>query len=99
MLVGIFAIVLVFLIVLSIWLISGFRRWKRNLLSDLHTGSSIANTSVGPIEYALQGEGPVLLLIHGAPGGYDQSLFVMEKWPGKGFWFLPVPDLDTCKRL
>jgi len=85
MLVEILAIVLVFLIVLFIWLISGFRRWKRNVLSNLHMGSSIANTSVGPIEYTLQGEGPVLLPIHGAPGGYDQSLFVMEKWPSKGF--------------
>lgn len=36
--------------------------------------SKIANTSVGPIEYAEVGEGTPLLTIHGAGGGFDQGL-------------------------
>ena len=37
-------------------------------------GSRIADTQCGPIEYAEMGEGPALLLVHGAGGGFDQGL-------------------------
>jgi pimeloyl-ACP methyl ester carboxylesterase len=37
-------------------------------------GSRIAETQCGPIEYAEMGEGPALLLVHGAGGGFDQGL-------------------------
>lgn len=37
--------------------------------------SSVIETSVGPIEYRLTGEkGPVILFIHGTPGGHDQTM-------------------------
>ena len=36
--------------------------------------SVVANTAVGPIEYAEKGAGFPLLSIHGAGGGYDQGL-------------------------
>jgi pimeloyl-ACP methyl ester carboxylesterase len=38
------------------------------------TGSQIAQTRCGPIEYASAGSGPPVLLVHGAGGGYDQGL-------------------------
>jgi 2-hydroxy-6-oxonona-2,4-dienedioate hydrolase len=37
-------------------------------------GSQIAQTACGPIEYAVAGDGPPLLVVHGAGGGYDQGL-------------------------
>ena len=37
-------------------------------------GARIANTTIGPIEYAERGAGVPLLSIHGAGGGYDQGL-------------------------
>jgi 2-hydroxy-6-oxonona-2,4-dienedioate hydrolase len=37
-------------------------------------GSQIAKTACGPIEYASLGSGPVLLIVHGAGGGFDQAL-------------------------
>jgi len=37
-------------------------------------GSQIVQTPCGPIEYALAGSGPPLLMIHGAGGGFDQGL-------------------------
>jgi pimeloyl-ACP methyl ester carboxylesterase len=52
----------------------GFRRWKRNLLADLRSRSQIAQTSRGPVEYALDGAGSVVLYFHGTVGGYDQGL-------------------------
>src|SRR5437016_14636297 len=38
------------------------------------SGSQIANTPCGPIEYAVAGSGPNDLLIHYAAGGFDHGL-------------------------
>lgn len=41
---------------------------------SLATESQVVQTSVGPIEYQVIGEsGPVVLFLHGTPGGYDQG--------------------------
>jgi 2-hydroxy-6-oxonona-2,4-dienedioate hydrolase len=37
-------------------------------------GSRIARTPCGPIEYAVHGDGPPVLVVHGAGGGFDQGL-------------------------
>ncbi len=41
---------------------------------EVREGGRVIETAVGPIEYAERGEGPPLLSIHGAGGGYDQGL-------------------------
>jgi 2-hydroxy-6-oxonona-2,4-dienedioate hydrolase len=48
-------------------------------------GGRMANTSVGPIEYAEKGTGAALLAIHGAGGGYDQGLSTASDLVGNGF--------------
>jgi pimeloyl-ACP methyl ester carboxylesterase len=50
------------------------------LKAKLLTGSNIAKTRVGPVEYALAGEegAPPVLVVHGIGGGYDQGLLVTE---------------------
>lgn len=45
----------------------------------------MANTGVGPIEYAETGAGIPLLSIHGAGGGYDQGLANVADLIGDGF--------------
>lgn len=35
--------------------------------------AEIAQTPLGPIEYASEGEGTPLLVIHGSPRGWDQG--------------------------
>lgn len=42
-------------------------------------------TARGPVEYAIRGEGPVLLVAHGGPGGYDQALLLGELFSRNGF--------------
>lgn len=37
-------------------------------------GRQVADTARGPIEYAVAGEGPSVLVVHGAGGGFDQGL-------------------------
>lgn len=48
-------------------------------------GSRVAETPCGPIEYAIAGDGPPLLFIHGAGGGYDQGLAFGEPLARNGF--------------
>jgi pimeloyl-ACP methyl ester carboxylesterase len=40
--------------------------------------STTLNTGCGPVEYVSWGEGPAVLAIHGAMGGYDQSALLAE---------------------
>jgi 2-hydroxy-6-oxonona-2,4-dienedioate hydrolase len=45
-------------------------------------GSLIAQTPCGPIEYASIGQGPALLLVHGAGGGFDQTVDIARELAG-----------------
>lgn len=47
--------------------------------------SQVAQTRLGPVEYAIRGEGPALLSVHGGPGGYDQGLALAECFRKNGF--------------
>lgn len=49
------------------------------------TGSQVAQTPCGPIEYAVAGEGPPVLIVHGAGGGFDQGLGFAEPLAARGF--------------
>jgi pimeloyl-ACP methyl ester carboxylesterase len=55
-----------------IW--AGYQRDIRRERKRTATGSRIARTPCGPIEYAAAGQGPPVLVVHGAGGGYDQGL-------------------------
>jgi len=65
---------------------------------DLHqarirvsTGSQIARTPCGPIEYAVIGrEGPAVLVVHGAGGGFDQTLDFAPPFVDRGFRFVAM---------
>src|SRR5688500_17537671 len=49
------------------------------------TDSRIAQTAKGPIEYSMLGEGPAILLVHGAGGGLDQMLEFAAELAAGGF--------------
>lgn len=48
------------------------------------SSSELAQTPCGPIEYAVVGDGPPLLLVHGAGGGFDQVLGIAQALAGRG---------------
>ncbi|MBD3159544.1 MAG: alpha/beta fold hydrolase [Candidatus Lokiarchaeota archaeon] len=83
-------ITLVFLLVILVWTVISFRGWKRKITNTLREESEVANTARGKIEYALQGNGPVVLMLHGAPGGYDQGSLDMDMWVNEGFSLLTI---------
>lgn len=68
----------------------GFFTWKKRKLNKLNHASNIINTKVGPIEYCLVGakKDPVVAVMHGAMGGYDQALLEKEELLSHGFRIL-----------
>jgi 2-hydroxy-6-oxonona-2,4-dienedioate hydrolase len=53
-------------------------------IARVSTGSELALTACGPIEYASVGEGPVVLLVHGAGGGFDQPVEMARELAAHG---------------
>ena len=64
-------------------------RWKRDLVAELKAGSTVIETDKGLIEYTIHGEsGPFVAVMHGAPGGYDQTEALFSDLFGKGYRIL-----------
>jgi pimeloyl-ACP methyl ester carboxylesterase len=60
-------------------------RYRRDLAEArrrLEGQSQIVQTRLGPIEFAARGEGPPVLVVHGAAGGFDQGLLLAEALGG-----------------
>jgi pimeloyl-ACP methyl ester carboxylesterase len=65
-----------------------YKNYQRDLAFErnrVSADSRIAQTPCGPIEFASVGEGPALLLVHGAGGGYDQGLDFAQDFARLGF--------------
>jgi 2-hydroxy-6-oxonona-2,4-dienedioate hydrolase len=57
-------------------------RYERLRIAD---GSQVIATRCGPIEFATAGRGPAVLLVHGAGGGFDQTLDVAQELAAHGY--------------
>src|SRR5579864_8059557 len=55
-----------------------FLFWRRDVIAGLTAHSTVVQTARGPVEYALYGAGPPVLILHGTPGGYDQIYEILE---------------------
>ena len=63
--------------VLVIMIYARFRRDMRAARKRLRgDGSQVIETGCGPIEYATDGEGDPVLVVHGVFGGFDQGLVI-----------------------
>jgi pimeloyl-ACP methyl ester carboxylesterase len=84
------AIVLVFGLV--VFVAVTYPRFRADIQPNrerLLSGSDVVTTEeFGDIEYAVQGEGLPVLLVHGAGGGYDQGLLIGENYVGDGHRFI-----------
>lgn len=63
----------------------GYRRDIARARDRVSRGSDLVQTPCGPIEYALAGDGPPVLVVHGAGGGYDQGLDLGKSLAHRGF--------------
>jgi 2-hydroxy-6-oxonona-2,4-dienedioate hydrolase len=71
--------------VAATWVYSDFQNDISESLIRLEGESKIIETQSGPIEYAEFGEGPVVLVVHGAGGGFDQGLELAEQLISRGY--------------
>lgn len=69
---------------------SAYRREIGAARARVAAGGTIADTAAGPIEYAVAGEGPPVLMVHGAGGGYDQGLDIGGPLAKRGFRLIAV---------
>jgi pimeloyl-ACP methyl ester carboxylesterase/predicted enzyme related to lactoylglutathione lyase len=72
------------------WVVTSYRADIAAARQRIATGSLIADTRCGPIEYAGRGEGPPILVVHGAGGGFDQGLDVAGDLAGLGYRVIAV---------
>ena len=62
-----------------------YQRDIRHARDRVASGSQIAQTPCDPIEYAVAGDGPPVLVVHGAGGGFDQGLDIAAPLAARGF--------------
>ena len=79
------ATLLLLLIAATVLISAEYRRDIAAARARVSTGSQVANTACGPIEYAVAGEGIPILGIHGAGGGFDQGLDFFRPLTDRGF--------------
>ncbi len=69
---------------------ASYSRDIRAARERVESGSLLATTTCGRIEYALVGEGPPVLVVHGAGGGYDQGLAFGAELAARGYRVVSV---------
>ena len=67
-----------------------YRRDIDRSFERISTGSQIAQTPCGPIEYASAGEGEPVLMVHGAGGGFDQGMDIAKGLAAGGMRVIAV---------
>ena len=71
--------------VLALLVYGDFQGDLRQARERIARGSQIAATACGPIEYAVAGDGPPVLVVHGAGGGFDQGMDFGQALASRGF--------------
>lgn len=72
------------------WFVPPYRHDLEAARQRIDSGSRLADTRCGPIEYAVAGEGPPLLVVHGAGGGFDQGLMIGAPLAKAGYQVIAV---------
>jgi 2-hydroxy-6-oxonona-2,4-dienedioate hydrolase len=67
-----------------------YSRDMQAVLERMSAESQVVQTRQRPVEFATWGRGPVILVVHGAGGGYDQGRLIARAFGGEGFrWISP----------
>lgn len=71
-------ILLVLILIPVLLTYPSFRKQMNQVKKEINDESNLLETKFGTMEYAVQGKGKPVLLIHGAGGGFDQGLWLGE---------------------
>ena len=63
-----------------------YAKWKQQHTAALKANSQILDTARGPLEYTSIGQGPLIVVLHGTPGDYDQASIFAQ--------LLALPDFE-----
>lgn len=63
-------------------LVDRFEEDTEQAVRQLQIRSRVIETARGPVEVSISGEGPPVLVVHGAAGGYDQGEVKSEEFAG-----------------
>src|SRR5262245_46111992 len=78
------------LLLAGIGVVIAYRLWLNAERARVEAGSQVIHTSRGPVECAIAGEGPVVLISHGGGGGYDNGLLHLRALVPFGFRLIAV---------
>jgi pimeloyl-ACP methyl ester carboxylesterase len=67
-----------------------YRADLRRAIQRISSGSVLASTPCGQIEYAVRGRGPPVLVVHGAGGGFDQGMLLGRELAARGYRAIAV---------
>ncbi len=67
--------------------VASYAVFRRDLAAarERAAGGAVVATACGPIEYAIAGDGPPVLVAHGAGGGFDQGLMLGAPLVANGY--------------
>ena len=79
-------------------LLSRFKDETETAKYKLSHHSQVVETAKGPVEISVHGEGPPVLVVHGAAGGYDQGEVRAEAFSGVQYISVSRPGYltSTC---
>ncbi|HSL29917.1 MAG TPA: alpha/beta hydrolase [Anaerolineales bacterium] len=66
-----------------------YRRSMSQAYRRISSGGKVIETSCGAVQYAEIGDGPPVLMVHGAGGGYDQGQYFAKLIGGNYRWICP----------
>lgn len=75
-------------LILSVQLIAkedGFDKWLHKTTQELNKKGNLVPTAFGPMQIVTEGDGPVVVALHGGFGGWDQGKLVAENIASHGF--------------
>lgn len=88
-----------FLIIFSVLVVqlvalptTDFQKWVVKRTAELDEKGNTVQTALGPLQYVWKGKksNPVVVVLHGAFGGWDQSLLIAEHLLDRGFSVIAV---------
>jgi len=84
---------------ISLWVSSNYLSDIGRARARVSIGSQIIATRCGNIEYADAGEGPAIVMIHGAGGGFDQGMALAGAFVPRGYRVIAMSRFGYLRTL